>query len=71
MAEKMYFTKESSASYDVKKEYNILTANQYCRDFIENEQAIVFQDGSGQAYELPLTDVEVMTAREDIVSSPV
>lgn len=37
------------------------------RGFVENEQAIVPQDGPGQTYELSLTDAEVVTAVEDIV----
>jgi len=37
------------------------------RGFIENEQAIVSQDGSGQSYKLPLTDAEIMIIKEDMV----
>lgn len=37
------------------------------RGLIENEQAIVPQDGPGQTYELSLTDAEVVTAVRDIV----
>lgn len=37
------------------------------RGLVENEQAIVPQDGPGQTYKLPLADAEVVAAVEDIM----
>lgn len=50
----------------LKYRWDLLRINIGC-GLIENKQAIVPQNGSGQTYKLPLADAEVVAAVEDIM----